>query len=66
MIPYEIREAILALKEQGRALREISRALKVSRNTVRRVLRQQTPKPPREDAQQQAIVALAAAINRRQ
>ena len=29
MIPVEIREAIFALKQQGRALREISRALKV-------------------------------------
>ena len=33
MIPYEIREAIRALHQQGRAIREISRALKVSRNT---------------------------------
>ena len=39
MISEPIRQAILTLKEQGRPLREISRALKVSRNTVRRVLR---------------------------
>jgi len=62
MIPYEIREAILVLNQQGRALREISRALKVSRNTVRRVLRQDPPKPPREDTQQQAMVALLPEI----
>ena len=65
MIPYEIREAILALNEQGQALREISRALKVSRNTVRRVLRQAPAKPPREDPQQQAMVALLPEIYRR-
>ena len=56
MIPYEIREAILALNSQGRPLREISRALKVSRNAVRRVLRQDKPKPPRENPEYQAIV----------
>ena len=45
MIADELRQAIRALKEQGRPLREISRALKVSRNTVRRVLRErQRPK----------------------
>ena len=40
MIAEELRQAILLLKAQGRPLREISRALKVSRNTVRRVLRE--------------------------
>lgn len=65
MIPYEIREAILVLKQQGRPLREISRALKVSRNTVRRVLRQESPKPSREDPQQQATVSLLPEIYRR-
>lgn len=35
----EIVQAILSLKEKGIALREISRLLRVSRNTVRRVLR---------------------------
>jgi DNA invertase Pin-like site-specific DNA recombinase len=40
MIAEELREAIRVLKAQGRPLREISRALKVSRNTVRRVLRE--------------------------
>ena len=55
MIPVEIREAILALKQQGRALREISRALKVSRNTVRRVLRQDPSKPSPESEVYPAI-----------
>ena len=43
MISYEIRQAILTLKAQGRPLREIARILKVSRNTVRRVLREPEP-----------------------
>jgi len=48
MIPDELRQAILTLKTQGRPLREISRALKLSRNTVRRVLREREhPKAPR-------------------
>ena len=43
MIAEELRQAIRVLKDQGRPLREISRALKVSRNTVRRVLRERAP-----------------------
>ena len=40
MIAEPLREAIHQLRAQGRPLREISRALRVSRNTVRRVLRE--------------------------
>jgi transposase len=40
MIGYEIRQAIMTLKAQGQGIREISRILSVSRNTVRRVLRE--------------------------
>lgn len=65
MIPYEIREAILALKGQGRALREISRALKISRNTVRRTLRQPGPKPPREHSEYRAIIEKLPELYRR-
>jgi transposase len=65
MIPHEIREAIRALQAQGRPLREISRTLKVSRNTVRRALRQPSPAPAREDPQQQAIIGLLPGIYRR-
>ncbi len=65
MIQDEIREAIRVLKQQGRGLREISRTLGVSRNAVRRVLRQESPKPPREDPQQQAIVSVLPEIYRR-
>ena len=50
MIAEELRQAIRVLKDQGRPLREISRALKVSRNTVRRVLRErEQPKVPAAD-----------------
>jgi transposase len=39
MIPPEIRNSVRVLAAQGRPLREISRALKLSRNAVRRILR---------------------------
>ena len=48
MIADELRQAILVLEDQGRPLREIARALKVSRNTVRRVLRERQPLSTRE------------------
>jgi transposase len=39
MIPSEIRSSVQTLQAQGLSLREISRLLKLSRNTVRRILR---------------------------
>ena len=39
IIPSEIRNSVRVLKAQGQTLREISRLLKLSRNTVRRILR---------------------------
>lgn len=39
MTPSEIKDAVRTLHAQGQSLREISRALKLSRNTVRRILR---------------------------
>jgi hypothetical protein len=39
IIPTEIRNSVRVLKAQGRTLPEISRALKLSRNTVRCILR---------------------------
>jgi transposase len=65
MIAEELRQAIRMLKDQGRPLHEISRALKVSRNTVRRVLR--TPPRPKtavDDPRVQTIAALLPAIYR--
>jgi transposase len=50
MIPIEIRNGVRLLKAQGQSLREISRLLKVSRNAVRRILREKdgerAPSPP--------------------
>jgi len=46
MIAPEIRQAIVALRAKGTAVRKIARLLKISRNTVRQVLRQrQDPEP---------------------
>jgi transposase len=65
MIAEELREAIRSLKEQGRPLREISRALKVSRNTVRRVLREgRRPKRAADDPGVQALVGRLPEIYR--
>ena len=48
MITTEIRSVVRTLAAQGRPLREISRLLKLSRNTVRRILR--GTEPPTEGA----------------
>jgi transcriptional regulator with XRE-family HTH domain len=40
MIPIEIRNGVRLLKRQGQSLREISRLLRLSRNAVRRILRE--------------------------
>src|SRR3974377_1017768 len=40
MTPTEIRAAVRGLRTQGHGLREISRLLAMSRNTVRRILRE--------------------------
>jgi transposase len=50
MIPIEIRNGVRLLKRQGQSLREISRLLRLSRNAVRRILREKdgkrAPSPP--------------------
>ena len=43
MIPLEMRNGVKLLKSQGQSLREISRLLKLSRNAVRRILREKEP-----------------------
>jgi transposase len=50
--PAEIRSAVRTLQAQGHSLREISRLLALSRNTVRRILRQpdRTEAPPCDEA----------------
>ncbi|MCP3881323.1 MAG: IS21 family transposase, partial [Sulfitobacter sp.] len=65
MIPYETRQAILTLKAQGQPLREISRILKVSRNTVRRALREPKPKAPSAPSGQEEVIALLPEIYQR-
>jgi transposase len=59
MTPAEIRNAVRTLQAQGRSLREITRLLKLSRNTVRRILRApegQAPEAPPCDAQMRALL----------
>jgi hypothetical protein len=46
MTPMEIRNTVCALQRQGHSLHEISRLLHISRNAVRRILRQ-GPRPAR-------------------
>ncbi len=65
MIAYEIGHAILTLKAQGLPLREISRILKVSRNTVRRILREPEPKAPSPPSGQEEIIEWLPEIYRR-
>ena len=43
MTPHSIRDAVQTLQIQGKSLREISRLLKLSRNTVRRIVRPHEP-----------------------
>ncbi len=65
MIPQPIREAILALRAQGTAIRKISRLLKLSRNTVRQVLRRPQPNPPEErELPAHLLASISAAFTR--
>src|SRR5271165_1708027 len=66
MTPSEIRSAVRGLQAQGHSLREISRLLAMSRNTVRRILREPTADggcepPPCDEA---TLVRLKAAFAR--
>ena len=45
MIPSDIRSSVRVLKAQGHSLREIGRLLKLSRNTVRSILREKDGEP---------------------
>ena len=56
MTPNQIRDAVRILRTQGQSLREISRGLKLSRNTVRRILRTQAPA-----AQEQQCLGISSA-----
>ena len=66
MTPTEIRAAVRGLRTQGHGLREISRLLAMSRNTVRRILREPAgdaggEPPPCDEA---TLVRLKAAFAR--
>ena len=67
MITPDLRQAIVAMHEKGMALREISRPLKLSRNTIRRVLREPSPPatPVALSAAQQAALEWLPGIYRR-
>ena len=62
MIDDEIRQAILTLRRQGRPLREISRQLGISRNTVRRTLRQGEPRSRQHSPEQDQVLELLPEI----
>ena len=50
MTPIDIRASVLTLHQQGTSVREISRVLHLSRNTVRGILREPSPVPTPEPA----------------
>src|SRR5262252_3371514 len=64
-IPPEIRNTVQILKTQGRTLSEISRLLRLSRNTVRRILRQpQGEAEPAAPCDAQTLTQLEDAFHR--
>jgi len=60
----EIRQSIRTLQAQGHSVREISRLLKVSRNTVRRVLRTAAQPLPAAPCPPQTLARLQSAFER--
>ncbi|MGH8606170.1 MAG: hypothetical protein ACREX9_01735 [Gammaproteobacteria bacterium] len=65
MIPYEIRQAIVARKAQDRTLGDISRLVRVSRNTVRRALRQPHARIRQDSPEHEALVERLPELYRR-
>ncbi len=61
MIAAQLREAILALHNKGARIRNIARVLKLSRNTVRQVIRR--PPPPQGAAPPQMPTHLLAPLS---
>jgi len=55
MIPQSKKDAILEMKKTGMSLRKIAEALKVSRNTVRKVIRDDGKKPERESQYEEHV-----------
>ena len=58
MMNQDTMQAILSLKEKGIAVREISRILRVSRNTVRRVLRGKGQERPQRASRYEELAPL--------
>ncbi|PXF54109.1 MAG: hypothetical protein C4B58_16200 [Deltaproteobacteria bacterium] len=54
MISHDMKQAILTLHQKKSKIREIARILKISRNTVRRVLRGQANQKPLTTSNQEA------------
>src|SRR5260221_3473182 len=63
-IPIEIRNSARVLKEQGRSLYAISRLLKLSRNTVRRILREREAAALPPPCEPQTLAKLEDAFTR--
>ena len=59
MTPNQIRDAVRTLQAQGQSLRQISRGLQLSRNTVRRILRTPAPAAAQEAERQRLGITLA-------
>ena len=64
MIALEIRQSVRTLQAQGHSVREISRLLRLSRNTVRRVLRATTQPAPTAPCPPQTLAQLQSAFER--
>ena len=67
MTPLEIRTTVRTLKAQNKSLREISRFMKLSRNTVRRILSQSGPvdaKGQETPCEEETLVKLRAIFDR--
>lgn len=66
MTPNPIRDAVHTLQAQGQSLREISRVLKLSRNTVRRIVRTPEPSEAEQTGPQVSRAYLKSAFERAQ
>ena len=66
MTPNQIRDAVRTLRTQGQSLREISRGLKLSRNTVRRILRTASPAAQERQCLGVTLAYLKSAFERAQ
>jgi len=66
MTPNQIRDAVRTLQTQGQSLRQISRGLKLSRNTVRRILRSASPAAQERQCLGVSLAYLKSAFERAQ